>query len=148
MTDQQIRQVPVPLEALINAFESEGAEERMVLDLDNGDVFPITGPDDVDWPEVKAGLGTQFLTIPRSDGAELAEDMLAFTQQVTDPDLRVGLEAAQGEGLSAFRGVLRDWPTERGQWLLFRDQRVFARVLKWLTAQGLESNARCDCHDD
>lgn len=145
MTEQVKRQVPVPLEALINAFQNERPDYQHYLDLHNGDVFPITGPEDVDWPEVQAGLGTQFLVVPLSDGDELLSDMQAFSGMMTDPDLRAALEGA-GADLTAFRAVLREVPTERGQWLVFRDNRVLARVLNWLDGQGLESNARCGCH--
>lgn len=147
MTSQEMRQVPVALEALINAFESERPDVQY-LDLENGDVFPITGPDDVDWPEVQAGLGTQFLAVPRSDGVELTEDMRAFADQMKDVDLKAALANAVDSGLAAYRAVLREYPVERGQWLLFRDNRVLARVLSWMAAHGFESNATCGCHDD
>ncbi len=144
MTEQAKRAVPVPLEALINAFQNERPERQHYLDLENGDVFPITGPDDEDWPEVQAGLGTRFLPVPVSAGAELAEDMRAFAALMTQPELRAALLAAPD--LAAFRAALLAHPVQRGQWLVFRDNRVLARVLSWMAAQGIESNAGCNCH--
>ncbi len=83
----------------------------------------------------------RYIGVPTADSAQSYQDMVDFTETVSDPHLRELLEVAlQGKGaFRRFKDVLLDYPLERDRWFEFKDRRLEERVDRWLRIHGLTS---------
>jgi hypothetical protein len=141
------RRVPVNWDDLEMALTTNGVEWTYYLDLRTGDVCMVSMDrfgGDGDWPpeeEIDAGLEAGYLLPVEPLGSAVEYGWMAeFAGTVHDARLRDRLDVAlDGRGaFRRFKNVLLDFPAERERWFAFRDERLHAAALAWLTEEGLE----------
>ncbi|MCI0394910.1 MAG: UPF0158 family protein [Chloroflexi bacterium] len=131
------------LETIYEEFYDEDAEETFDL------AAVLREQNYPDWQQhvmleadqVEAGLGVTFIAVPHADSREGYEDMEEFIATVQNPRLENELWLAiRGRGaFRRFKDVLAGYPKERERWFAFKSDRLTARIVDWLAAEGIES---------
>jgi hypothetical protein len=89
---------------------------------------------------IEADDGTRFLPLPHHDSRVGYRDMEEFIETLLPGYLQDQLwRAIRGCGaFRRFKDVLLEAPDQEQRWFAFRDARLRARVLDWLTEEGIE----------
>jgi hypothetical protein len=135
--------------------ETQGELERLYTDLDRegplstDELDAVLGERDAgDWEretlqqanQVESDDGTRFLPLPHRDSHAGYRDMEEFIETLPPGSLQDQLwRAIRGRGaFRRFKDVLLESPSEQQRWFAFRDARLRARVLAWLTEEEIE----------
>jgi len=151
------------------AMENAHGENEYFLDCDTGQLIVVpsdlTGLESLDddevqelvrdLPEWEKELVREVLAIYRSEDRrylavapmgshEAYDDMREFAHTVEDRRLRELLFVAlDGRGaFGRFKRVLADWPAERERWFACKEERMEARIRRWLRQHGIEAADR------
>lgn len=139
------RAIPVDLEMFTEIFEGDPTQLLGgYVDLTTGSVFPADVADPITMGEdavidVEAAPD-RYLWFDRQGGREGWQDMAAFTDRQSDPQLRARLEQSiRGTGaFRAFRDIVYD--TGLGeQWNIFSTDRQYGRAREFLAAEGIRA---------
>lgn len=142
------------MDALIFAWEDDSEGNAYYLDKETGNVELVQqGLIDLDdlTDEIEHNR-ERYLYLPKPDHGELRADLDDFVGTVFDPELvrllPVVLESPNV--LSALKTVLARNQQELQRWERFRNERVQARIEKWLAANFvfLAGEATFDESDD
>jgi hypothetical protein len=140
-----MKKVKADLSELIDAFENCRVGYEYFLDLRTGEVFYISDEwmDSDEIEEIGKRLESEperYLSIPTDSSREGYQDMVAFTEEVEDENLKEKLWIAlDGKGaFRRFKDVIAGYPDERERWFEFKENRVKQRVMEWLEENELE----------
>lgn len=139
--------LPVDLEQLVVALESNDGGLQWFLDRETGEVFPVTDDirelDEALAEALEEGSG-RYVFIEPLPSSESLRLMARFAASVPRSGVREQLEAAlRGpKPFRRFKDALVQWPAQREAWFAFRDRALEARAREWLADQGIEVGER------
>ncbi len=134
-------QVKSDLDSLLLAFEFHSLEHQQVLDIETGEIIMFSEFDDEEGVMTKIEKNPErYLSIPSIESHEAYDEMVDFTDTVTDKDLQEKLWIAlDGKGaFGRFKRVLDGYPQERQRWFAYKDECTRRRVQEWLDDHGIE----------
>ncbi len=119
---------------LVDALTS-GYDLRWYLDLDTGELGPLTDEDDAD----ELLMGRRVRAVPALDAREAYGIMERFAAAATDATLRELLAVAlTGKGaFRRFKDVVHRWPDVADAWHEFHDASVLASAAEWLESEDI-----------
>lgn len=136
-----LQPIPVDLDELSTAIDDsgpEGTDHR--LHVDSGELLPAVDveayfgiPEPDDWEDPDA-----WIHVAPTGSRPAYRDMVAFADQVTDPDLAERLyDALDGRGAFArFRRIVFDQAPIGEAWRAFSQERELGRARAWLADEG------------
>lgn len=139
-----MRKIKANKQDLLDQFELNFMEMSSYLDLETGQVIAICAADQLEEDAELCKLIDEecdrFLVLPKQDSRCDFNEMVRFSDQVTDKQLQEKLEIAlNGRGaFRRFRDVLFDYPQEREAWFAFSNERKCQRLKRWLDANEIE----------
>lgn len=134
-----MRQVPVTMAWIINAFENSSQHSEYYLDLQTGDVryfSPMDFPAHGDTMKELDRQPDRFIRLPKLErdlSLRIKRDFIASLQ---DQELRKQLENELES--TRFRRVLMDYEEERRRWYRFQNDRHTEFLNKWFGEKGIE----------
>ncbi|MCL6635215.1 MAG: UPF0158 family protein [Peptococcaceae bacterium] len=135
-----MRQVPVVMAWLINAFENSSQHSEYYLDLQTGDIRFLSPMDFPQHAEIMQKLDQQpgrYIRLPKLEqnlSLKIKQDYLAT---VADPYLKSLLEKALDADLK-FRNVLMEYEEARRRWYKFQFDRQEEFLRNWFRERGVE----------
>lgn len=135
-----MRQVPVTMSWLVNAFENSSEYSEYYLDMLTGDVKFFSPMDFPEHVEILKRLDKQterFVRLPKLEKELSIKIKQEFTKSVEDPYLKGLLENALAGDLK-FRNVLMEYRDTRMQWYQFQNERYADYLKKWFKEKGIE----------
>ena len=122
---------------LYNAFQTNNAEYRCFLCLDDGQVVKLA-PTDPQLEQVRTDTErfTAIEVVPSRIQYQWVAD---FVETIETEETRSRMLAAiNGKGaFRRFKDILLTLPEERTRWFEFRDRQLRTRVLEWVKEHGL-----------
>jgi hypothetical protein len=135
-----MRQVPVTMAWLINAFENSSQHSEYYIDLQTGDVRFFSPLDFPEHEETMKKLDRQpdrFVRLPKLEEEFALEVKRAFIATAEDPDLKKHLEE-ELETNTRFRRVLMDYEDERRRWYKFQNEKYADRLKQYFREKEIE----------
>jgi hypothetical protein len=142
------RRIKIDMGEVLYALENSDYETSYFLDLDTGHLELIQ--ENLDLPEqdeVKKKIDSQpdrYEKVPEAEPRDGYQDMLEFTETLTDNRLReLLLVALNGRGaFRRFKDVLFSHPAERERWFSFKNERMEERAKEWLNDIGVAADIK------
>jgi len=137
-----MRQVPVNMSWIINAFENSSEHSEYYLDMQTGDVRFYSPMDFPEHGEIVKKLDKQpdrFIKLPKLDSNFCLKVKKDYISLVDDPYLKGLLEKAIANQESQdFRKVLMEFEDARRRWYTFESSRYKEFLLEWFREKGIE----------
>ena len=155
-------QLKIDMDELIEAMQTESELVEYFLDLESGEIIPVShdlgispeedyDEEDVeslsDWQktalaEAKEILSNEdrYISIETIDSREAYQDMVDFAESIREDSLRELLRVAlDGSGaFRRFKDVLQNYPEKRQRWFKFREKIMKQRAREWLDSIHVE----------
>jgi hypothetical protein len=135
-----MRQVPVTMAWLINAFENSSKHSEYYIDLQTGDVRFFSPMDFPEHEETMKKLDRQadrFVRLPKLEEEFSLKVKQDFIATIEDPDLKKHLEE-ELETNTRFRRVLMDYEDERRRWYKFQNEKYADHLKQWFMGKEIE----------
>lgn len=135
-----MRQVPVFMSWLVNAFENSSQYSEYYLDMNSGDVkffSPMDFPEHVDIINRLDKQTERFAKLPKLEKDFSRKIQGDFIKTVKDPNMKKILETAQAAD-SKFRNILMDHRDTRMQWYQFENEKYAEFLKDWFKEKGIE----------
>ncbi|MDD2554343.1 MAG: UPF0158 family protein [Desulfotomaculaceae bacterium] len=119
-----MRQVPVTMAWLINAFENSSQHSEYYIDLQTGDVryfSPMDFPEHEDTMKKLDKQPDRFIRLPKLEKELSSKIKQDFMAGLEDQDLKKQLENELED--ARFRRVLMDYEEDRRKWYRFQNER-------------------------
>lgn len=137
-----MRQVPVNMSWVVNAFENNSGHSEYYLDLQTGDVrffSPMDFPEHVTLIKKLDQQPERFIRLPKRDTAFCLQVKQEYASQVEDPYLRGLLEKTISEqDEQKYRHILMEFETARRRWYSFENDKYREFLLAWFKQRGIE----------
>ncbi len=134
-----MRQVPVTLAWVINAFENSSEHSEYYLDLQTGDVryfSPMDFPEHEDTMKKLDKQPDRFVRLPKLEKELSMKIKQDFIAGLDDACLKKQLENETED--TRFRRVLMDYEEERRKWYRFQNERYTDYLKKWFGGKNIE----------
>lgn len=134
-----MRQVPVTMAWLINAFENSSQHSEYYLDLQTGDVryfSPMDFPEHEDTMKKLDKQPDRFIRLPKLEKEVSLKIKQDFMASLEDQDLKRQLENELESAM--FRRVLMDYEEDRRKWYRFQNERYTEFLKKWFGEKNIE----------
>lgn len=135
-----MRQVPVMMAWIINAFENSSQHSEYYLDTQTGDVRFFSPMDFPEHEETVKKLDKQpdrYVRLPKLERELSLKIKQDYIETVADPYLKGLLEKALDADLK-FRNVLMEYEDARRQWYKFQNERYAEFLINWFRDKGIE----------
>ncbi|BAF58253.1 MAG: hypothetical protein HPY89_09985 [Pelotomaculum sp.] len=135
-----MRQVPVTIAWMVNAFENSSEHSEYYLDMQTGDIKYFSPMDFPEHAELIKKLDRQtdrYIRLPKLDRELSVRVEREFAATVPDPSLRSLLENALANGLK-FRNALMEHEEERRRWYKFQNEKYEEYLRRWFREKGIE----------
>ncbi|MDD2553113.1 MAG: UPF0158 family protein [Desulfotomaculaceae bacterium] len=135
-----MRQVPVIIAWIINAFENSSQHSEYYVDLQTGDVKFFSALDFPEHAEVMKRLDRQterFVRLPKIEKEFSLQVKKDYIATIEDQNLKSQLEN-ELEADARYRRILMDYEDERRQWYKFQDEKYADYLKKWFMEKGIE----------
>lgn len=137
-----MRQVPVTMPWITNAYENSGGHSVYYLDMHTGNVKfldPMDFPEHVSLMKKYDEYPDRFVKLPKRDENFCLKVKEEYAATVEDPFLRESLEKAVSERKEKmYRSTLMSFAEERRRWYDFENERYREFLLAWFREKGLE----------
>lgn len=144
-----MRTLPVDVEELVIAFETEATDFCWYLDLQTGAVI-LVGRDYE--PAEQGGLTkveietdpTRFVPVPVVSSEQVVADMRFFAESLQDGQLKESLELAlqAARPTRRFKTALSWLPEQEARWHTCYQSRCLDRAISWLASLGLSATTQ------
>ncbi|MFA4886370.1 MAG: UPF0158 family protein [Desulfotomaculaceae bacterium] len=134
-----MRQVPVAMAWLINAFENSSQHSEYYIDLQTGDIryfSPMDFPEHEDTMKKLDKQPDRFIRLPKLEKELSLKIKQDFVSSLEDQDLKKQLENELED--ARFRRVLMDYEDERRKWYRFQNERYTEFLKKWFGEKNIE----------
>ena len=138
-----MRELPINIDALIDALENNFEYATCYLNIETGEVVEFFGldenGDELDADEADPyWVDNRYLLIPALESSESYRFMEKFITTVKDLSLQKMLAVAiDGRGaFRRFKDVLLHCPEERERWFEFELEMIKQKALDWLKSQN------------
>jgi len=134
-----MRQVPVTMAWLINAFENSSQHSEYYIDLQTGDVryfSPMDFPEHEDTMKKLDKQPDRFIRLPKLEKELSLKIKQDFMASLADQDLKKQLENELED--TRFRRVLMDYEEERRKWYRLQNERYMEYLKKWFGEKNIE----------
>jgi len=134
-----MRQVPVTMAWLINAFENSSQHSEYYIDLQTGDIryfSPMDFPEHEDTMKKLDKQPDRFIRLPKLEKELSLKIKQDFVVSLEDQDLKKQLENELED--ARFRRVLMDYEEERRKWYRFQNERYTEFLKKWFGEKNIE----------
>ncbi len=134
-----MRQVPVTMAWLINAFENSSQHSEYYIDLQTGDVryfSPMDFPEHEDTMKKLDKQPDRFIRLPKLEKELSLKIKQDFMASLADQDLKKQLENEIED--TRFRRVLMDYEEERRKWYRLQNERYMEYLKKWFREKNIE----------
>ncbi len=134
-----MRQVPVTMAWLINAFENSSQHSEYYIDLQTGDVryfSPMDFPEHEDTMKKLDKQPDRFIRLPKLEKELSLKIKQDFMASLEDQDLKKQLENELEA--ARFRRVLMDHEEDRRKWYRFQNERYTEFLKKWFGEKNIE----------
>lgn len=134
-----MRQVPVTMAWITNAFENSSQHSEYYLDMQTGDVrffSPMDFPEHEDTMRKLDKQPDRFVRLPKLEKELSIKIKQEFTASLEDQDLKRQLENEFED--ARFRRVLMDYEEERRKWYKFQNERYSEFLKQWFREKGIE----------
>ncbi len=134
-----MRQVPVTMAWLINAFENSSQHSEYYIDLQTGDVryfSPMDFPEHEDTMKKLDKQPDRFIRLPKLEKELSLKIKQDFMDSLEDQDLKKQLENELED--TRFRRVLMDYEEERRKWYRLQNERYMEYLKKWFGEKNIE----------
>jgi hypothetical protein len=135
-----MRQVPVTMAWLINAFENSSQHSEYYIDLQTSDVRFFSPLDFPEHEETMKKLDRQtdrFARLPKLEEELSLKVKQDFITTIVDPDLKKRLEE-ELETNTRFRRVLMDYEDERRRWYKFQNEKYADHLKQWFKGKEID----------
>lgn len=135
-----MRQVPVTMAWIVNAFDNSSQHSEYYLDMQTGDVRFFSPMDFPEHKETMKKLDKQtdrYIRLPKLEQELALKIKQDYTTIVEDPYLKGLLEKALVADLK-FRNVLMEYEDARRQWYKFQNDRYVEFLKEWFGEKGIE----------
>lgn len=135
-----MRQVPVTMAWIVNAFENSSQHSEYYLDLQTGDVRFFSPMDFPEQDETMKKLDKnpdRYIKLPKLEQELALKIKQDYTTIVEDPYLKDLLEKALVADLR-FRNVLLEYEDARRLWYKFQNDRHEEFLKEWFGEKGIE----------
>ncbi len=142
-----MKRVRIDFGALALALEEPEGKTENFLDTQTGEIIKTRYA--LRWDEeiqqtrarVSADQTGRYVAVPHLDPRDQLRDMAVFARAMPNAHLHRALtHVLQGRRpFDEFKEVLQNYPQERAQWYQFKDERMRARITRWLNAAGIEA---------
>lgn len=137
-----MRQVPVNVSWVVNAFENNSAHSEYYLDMRTGDVRFFSP---MDFPEHVAVLKKldqqpeRFIKLPKRDKEFCLKVKREYASLVEDAYLKGLLEKALNrQDEQEYRQILMEFENDRRRWYSFENDQYRKYLLAWFRQRGIE----------
>jgi len=134
-----MRQVPVTMAWLINAFENSSQHSEYYIDLQTGDVryfSPMDFPEHEDTMKKLDKQPDRFIRLPKLEKELSSKIKQDFMAGLKDQDLKKQLENELED--ARFRRVLMDYEEDRRKWYRFQNERYTEFLKKWFGEKNID----------
>ena len=134
-----MRQVPVTMAWLINAFENSSQHSEYYIDLQTGDVryfSPMDFPEHEDTMKKLDKQPDRFVRLPKLEKELSSKIKQDFMAGLKDQDLKKQLENVLED--ARFRRVLMDHEEDRRKWYRFQNERYTEFLKKWFGEKSID----------
>lgn len=134
-----MRQVPVTMAWLINAFENSSQHSEYYIDLQTGDVryfSPMDFPEHEDTMKKLDKQPDRFVRLPKLEKELSSKIKQDFMAGLEDQDLKKQLENVLED--ARFRRVLMDHEEDRRKWYRFQNERYTEYLKKWFGEKNID----------
>ena len=134
-----MRQVPVTMAWLINAFENSSQHSEYYIDLQTGDIryfSPMDFPEHEDTMKKLDKQPDRFIRLPKLEKELSLKIKQDFMASLADQDLKKQLENELED--TRFRRVLMDYEEERRKWYRLQNERYMEYLKKWFGEKNIE----------
>ena len=134
-----MRQVPVTMAWLINAFENSSQHSEYYIDLQTGDVryfSPMDFPEHEDTMKKLDKQPDRFIRLPKLEKELSLKINQDFMASLEDQDLKKQLENELEA--ARFRRVLMDYEEDRRKWYRLQNERYAEFLKKWFGEKNIE----------
>ncbi len=135
-----MRQVPVVMAWIVNAFENSSRHAEYFLDLKTGDVKYFSPLDFPEHGEIIKKLDRQpdrYIKLPKMKEDFSLNIKKAYLETVADPYLKGLLEKSLDSDYK-FRDVLMEFGSARRKWYQYRYDRCAEFLTEWFEERGIE----------
>lgn len=135
-----MRQVPVTMAWIVNAFENSSQHSEYYLDTQTGDVRFFSPMDFPEHGEIMKKLDKnpdRYTRLPKLEQELSVKIRQDYVATVEDPYLKDLLEKALAEG-QRFRNVLMEYENARRQWYKFQYDKYVEFLKDWFKEKGIE----------
>lgn len=135
-----MRQVPVTLAWIVNAFENSSQNSEYYLDLQTGDVrffSPMDFPENDETMKKLDKNPDRYIKLPKLEQELALKIKQDYITIVEDPYLKDLLEKALAVEIR-FRNVLLEYEDARRQWYKFQNDRYVEFLKGWFGEKGIE----------
>jgi|GEM_PF-989321 len=137
-----MRQVPVNISWIINAFENSSEHSEYYLDMQTGDVrfySPMDFPEHGDIVKRLDKQPDRFIKLPKLESDFCLNVKREYISLLEDPYLRGLLEkAVANEESQEFRNILMEFEDARRRWYAFESNKYKEFLLQWFREKGIE----------
>ena len=134
-----MRQVPVTMAWLINAFENSSQHSEYYIDLQTGDVryfSPMDFPEHEDTMKKLDKQPDRFIRLPKLEKELSLKIKQDFMAGLEDQGLKKQLENELED--TRFRRVLMDYEEDRRKWYRFQNERYTEFLKKWFGEKNID----------
>lgn len=135
-----MRQVPVTMSWITNAFENSSQHSEYYIDLQTGDVrffSPLDFPEHEDIMKKLDRQSERFARLPKLEREFALQVKKDYLATLDNQNLKNQLEN-ELETDTRFRRVLMDFEDERRQWYKFQNEKYADYLKQWFIAKGIE----------
>ena len=135
-----MRQVPVTMAWIVNAFENSSQNSEYYLDLQTGDVRFFSPMDFSEHDEMMKKLDKnpdRYIKLPKLEQELALKIKQDYATLVEDPYLKGLLEKALAADLR-FRNILMEYEEARRHWYKFQNDRHVEFLRAWFGEKGIE----------
>ncbi|OQA08678.1 MAG: hypothetical protein BWY65_01395 [Firmicutes bacterium ADurb.Bin373] len=135
-----MRQAPVIIAWLINAFENSSQHSEYYIDLQTGDVkffSPLDFPEHTELMEKLDSQTERFIRLPKIEREFSLQVKKDYIATIVDQNLKNQLEK-ELETDARYRRILMDYEDERRQWYKFQNEKYADYLKQWFMEKGIE----------
>ncbi len=135
-----MRQVPVNMAWIVNAFENSSQYSEYFLDMQTGDVkffAPMDFPEHQEAVKKLNKMSDRYVRLPKINRELSFKTRRDYVEMIEDPHLKGLLENALDTGLK-FRNALMEYGEVRTKWYEFQNKRYADYLKNWFKKKDIE----------